>query len=226
MKNYIRKRKTNRRKIDCRRKMDYRKKMENRKLMKIKNPAFSPKELRKNQTNRMVKYPAYPQREGIPNLPLPVNISWELKALEARFFDQIDEFYPKAKIEELTQTQYSILAGGVKSNMVKLKMTEEIWNNGKSFAEFIATGDTVHTFMLLVAGNYRIHLEALRMITGKSLMDILYMGEICVHNEFDEVDNEFYKSVCSKIHDMLLADHNLDITRLTMKDLEEFHTAA
>ena len=63
------------------------------------------------------------------------------------------------------------------------------------------------------------------MITGKSLMDILYFGEINVQNEFDAGDNEFYKSVCRIVNDMLLTD-NLDITKLTLKDIDEFHPAA
>jgi hypothetical protein len=221
MQKFSKKRKTDRRKMDYRRRMDYRKKIENGKIMQIKNPAFSPKELRKNQTNKMVKYPNFPQREGIPNLPLPVNISWELKNLEARFFDQIDEFIPMAKIEELTQTQYAILASGVKSNMVKLQMTEEIWNNHKSLAEFITTGEAGITFRLHVASNYRIHLEALRIITGMSLMDILYKGEICLQNElFDAGEKEFYLGVCKRITDMLSENPDLDITQLSLKDLD------
>ena len=129
-----------------------------------------------------------------------------------------------AKIEELTQTQYVLLAGGVKSNMVKLKMTEEIWNNGKSFAEFIATGDTGHSFMLLVAFNYRVHLEALRILSGLSLMDILYEGEINVQNElFDAGEKEFYMGICNRIMDMLCENPDLDITKLSFKDLDGWH---
>jgi hypothetical protein len=220
MKNHSTKRKNNRKKMDYRRKMDYRKEMGKGKIMKIKNPAFSPKELRKKQANEIIKYPDYPQRGDMPNLPLPANISWELKDLEARLFEQVDEFYPMAKIEELTQSQYVILASGVKSNMVKLQLTEEIWNDSKSFAEFLASGDTGHTFMLLVAADYRIHLEVLRLITGKSLMDILYHGEIRVTNEFDEADKQFYKDVCKRIYECLNENHDLDLTSLTLANLE------
>jgi len=221
MKNFIKKRKTNRRKMDYRRKMDFRKRKGNRKIMKIENPAFSQKELRKNQTNKIVKYPDYPQREGIPNLPLPDNISWELKILEARFFDQIDEFYPMAKLEILTQTQYCILGGGVVNNFKELQMTEEIWNNGKSFTDFISSGEAGKSFKILVAANYRIHLEALRLITGKSLMDILYLGEISVQNELiDAGEKEFYLGVCKRITDMFYENPDLDITKLSFKDLD------
>lgn len=207
--------------MDYRRQMDYRKKMENQKMLKIRNPAFNPKELRKIQTNKAVSYPDYPQREDIPNLPLPANISWVLKDLESRFFDQIDEFYPMAEIEELTQTQYGILAGGVKRNMVKLQMTEAIWSNSKSLAEFIAAGKIGHTSKLLVAYNYRIHLEALRILSGMSLMDILYKGEICVQNEiFDAGEKDFYMGICKRLTDMLEENPDLDITTLSYKDLD------
>ena len=209
--------------MDYRRKMDYQKKVEKGKILKIKNPAFNPKELGKNQTNKIVNYPDYPQREGIPNLPLPVNISWELKTLEARFFDQIDEFCPMAEIEELTQTQYGILAGGVKNNMVKLQMTEEILENSRSLAESIAAGDMGITVKILVAANYRIHLEALRILSGMSLMDILYKGEICVQNEiFDAGEKEFYYGICRRITDMLYENPDLDITKLSFKDLDDW----
>jgi hypothetical protein len=221
MKNHPTKRKNNRKKMDYRRKMDYRKEMEKGKRIKIKNPAFSPKELRKKQANEIIKYPDYPQREGIPNLPLPDNISWELKILEARFFDQIDEFYPMAKLEILTQTQYCLLAGGVVNNFKELQLTEEIWNNGKSFADFISSGEAGKSFKILVAVNYRIHIEALRLITGKSLMDILYLGEISVQNElFDAGEKEFYLGVCKRILDMLSENPDLDLTKLSFKDLD------
>ncbi len=68
---------------------------------------------------------------------------------------------------------------------------------------------------------YRIHLEGLRLITGRSLMDILYLGEINVQNDiFDNsVDKELYKGVCNKISEKLLENIEFDITTLTLKDL-------
>jgi hypothetical protein len=193
--------------------------MDNRK--KMKNPPLTQNELRKRQYNESVWVKDYPQSEGVPNIGLPVDLSIALKVLEAGMFNQVDEFVQMSSMEILTKMQYMILAEGVKNNMTQLQMNEVIWNNLKSLAD----GNTSQTFTLYVAVNYRIHLEALRMITGKSLMDILYFGEINVQNEFDAGDNEFYKSVCRIVNDMLLTD-NLDITKLTLKDIDEFHPAA
>ncbi len=72
---------------------------------------------RKNEVNKsLVHYPDYPQREGVSNYPLPAYLSWELKVLESRMFNEIDEFFPMSRYEILTQTQYSILGGGVVNN--------------------------------------------------------------------------------------------------------------
>jgi hypothetical protein len=216
--------KIQKKRLNNRKKMDYRRKLNNQK--KINNPHLTQNELRKRQYNESVWVKDYPQREDVPNLPLPVDVSISLKLLEARMFNQIDEFFPMSSREILTKVQYTILCGGVKNNMTQLQMNEEIWNNLKSYSEQFAAGKYGQTFNLGVAINYRIHLEALRMITGKSLMDILHEGEIYLQNEFDEVDNEFYRSVCRKIEDLLWEDHYLDITRLTLKDLDKIHPAA
>jgi hypothetical protein len=218
MKHYRKKRQTNRKKLD------YRKRIDNRK--KMKNPPLTQNELRKRQYNESVWVKDYPQREGVPNIGLPVDLSIALKMLEARIFNQVDEFFPMSSMEILTKMQYMLLAGGVRNNMTQLQMNEGIWNNLKNFADHFAAGNTNQTFTLCVAVNYRIHLEALRIIAGKSLMDSLYVGEISMQNEFDAGDDEFYKSVCRIVNDMLLADHNLDLTKLTLKDIEEFHPAA
>ena len=210
------KRNVKNRKMDVRRRIDHQKKVSfnyNEKKEKLKNEV----------NNSLVHYPDYPQREGGTNYPLPSNLSYELKLLESRHFGQIDEFLPMSRYEILTQTQYGLLGGGVVNNFKELQMTEEIWKNGFTNdkvdnSDFFAS----HPFNILVDICYRIHLEGLRLITGKTLMEILYLGEISVHNDLmdDSVDREFYFSVCNKISERLHGNFELDITTLTLKDLE------
>lgn len=201
--------------------MDVRSRIDHRK--KINFNYDEKKEKWKNEVNKsLVHYPDYPQREGGSNYPLPAYLSWELKLLESRMFDQIDEFFPMSRYEILTQTQYSILGGGVVNNFKELKMTEEIWKNrftNENSSDFI----TSHPFNIMVDINYRLHLEGLRLITGKSLMDLLYLGEISVQNDLfvNSVDKEFYFRVCGKISERLHENFDLDITTLTLKNLED-----
>lgn len=211
--------KTTKKRQNKRKKMDYRRRMEF--IKQVKKESNGPKEKLKKMTNENVKYPDYPQREDIPNFPLPTDVSFVLKNLESRFFNQIDEFYSVSRYEILTQTQYGLLGGGVINNMEKLQMTGEIWDNIKSFSDqIITTGKIRSSFNILVALNYRIHLETLRLITGKSLMDILYLGEINVQNDIsDSNDMDFYNSVGSKIYEMLCSNHDLDLTTLSLKDI-------
>jgi hypothetical protein len=201
--------------MDVRRRIDHRK--------KINFNYDEKKEKWKNEVNKsLVHYPDYPQREGGSNYPLPACLSWELKLLESRMFDQIDEFFPMSRYEILTQTQYVILMGGVVNNFKELKMTEEIWKNrftNENSSDFI----TSHPFNILVDVCYRIHLEGLRLITGKTLMEILYLGESSVQNDLfdDSVDKELYCSVCNKISERLHENFELDITTLTLRDLQD-----
>lgn len=201
--------------MDVRRRIDHRK--------KINFNYDEKKEKWKNIVNtNLIHYPDYPQRERGTNYPLPDYLSLELKLLESRMFDQIDEFFPMSRYEILTQTQYSILGGGVVNNFTELQMTEDIWNNRFS-KENSSELLTSHPFNIIVDINYRIHLEGIRLITGKSLMDILYLGEISVQNDlFDNsVDKEFYFRVCDKISDRLQDNFDLDLTTLTLKNLED-----
>ncbi len=199
--------------------MDVRRRINHRK--KIDFNYDEKKEKRKNEVNTsLVHYPDYPQREGGTNYPLPDYLSWELKILESRLFGQIDEFLPMSRYEILTQSQYGILGGGVVNNFKELQMTEEICKNRitkENSREFV----TSHPFNILVDVGYRIHLEGLRLITGKSLTDILYLGEISVQNDLcDSGDMGFYRSVCDRIYERLHENFDFDITTLTMKDLE------
>ena len=157
------------------------------KQRKFKNPPLTQNEKRKREFNEKGYVMGYPQVEGVPNLPLPENLSHSLKMLESRFYLQIDEFVPTSSMEILTKTQYLILVGGVKNNMTQLQMNEKIWNNHIQLSDQVST---THSFIICVSFNYRIHLEGLRLMTGKSLMDILYLGEINIQNEFDKVDNQ------------------------------------
>jgi hypothetical protein len=201
------------RKMDVRNRIDHRKKI-------IFNYDEKREKWKSEVNTSLVHYPDYPQREEVPNFPLPAHLSWELKILESRLFGQIDEFFPIARYEILTQSQYSILGGGVVNNFKELQMTEEIWKNRfteQNCSELISK----HPFNILVAINYRIHLECLRLITGKSLMDLLYLGEVSVQNDlYDTGDMEFYRSVCDKIYERVHENFELDITTLTLKDLE------
>jgi len=206
------------RKMDVRRRIDHRK--------KIDFNYDEKKEKWKNEVNKsLVHYPDYPQREGGSNYPLPAHLSLELKILETRMFGQIDEFFPMSRYEILTQTQYCILGGGVINNFKELQMTEENWENGFFMNEKLDNTEflTAHPFNILVDVCYRIHLEGLRLITGKSLMEILYLGEVSVQNDLfdDSVDKELYLSVCNKISERIQENPELDITTLTLKDLED-----
>ncbi len=52
-------------------------------------------------------------------------------------------------------------------------------------------------------------------------MEILYLGEISVQNElYDTGDMELYLSACNKIFERLQENPDLDITTLTLRDLE------
>ena len=52
-------------------------------------------------------------------------------------------------------------------------------------------------------------------------MDILYQGEINVHNDFNEEDINSYQDVCNKIWSRIEKNPSLDISQLTLKDLQE-----
>jgi hypothetical protein len=204
------------RKMDVRRRIDHRKKI-------IVNYDEKKEKWKKHVNSNLVHYRDYPQREGGMNYPLPFNLSYELKLLESRMFGQIDEFFPMSRYEILTQTQYCLLGGGVVNNFKELQMTEEIWKNGFT-NDKVDNSDffTSHPFNILVDVCYRIHLEGLRLITGKSLMELLYLGEVSVQNElYDTGDMEFYRSACNKIFERIQENPELDITTLTLKDLED-----
>jgi len=210
------KRKVKNRKMDIRRRMDHQKEI-------IINYDEKKEKWKKHVNSNLVHYRDYPQLEGGLNYPLPDNLSWELKILESRMFDQIDEFFPMTRYEILTQTQYGILGGGVVNNFKELQITEEIWKNGFTNDKVDNSAlFTSHPFNILVDISYRIHLEGLRLITGKSLREILYLGEISVQNElYDTGDMELYRSACNKIFERLQENPDLDITTLTLKDLED-----
>ena len=213
----MKKRNVKNRMMDVRKRIDHRKKI-------IFNYDEKKDKWKNEVNNSLVHYPDYPQRERGSNYPLPANLSWELKILESRMFGQIDEFFPMSRYEILTQTQYAILGGGVVNNLKELLMTEEIWKNGFT-NDKVDNSDffTSHPFNILVDVCYRIHLEGLRLITGKTLMEILYLGEISVQNDLfdDSVDKELYCSVCNKISERLHENFELDITTLTLRDLED-----
>ncbi len=64
--------------------------------------------------------------------------------------------------------------------MPQLKLTKKNWNNIKKESGKMASWETGPAYILFTVYHFRIHLEALRLLSGKSLMYILYHGEINV----------------------------------------------
>lgn len=159
--------------------------------------------------------------EDVPMLPLPMDVSWALRSIEANLFGYDDNFIDLSKIESMSKFMYDVFAGGVKNNMAKLKLTQKIWKNIKKHSPETAMSNYGSEYFLLADYRFRIHLEALRLLSGKSLMDILYQGEINVQNEFTESDFQLYLKVCDQIWSMIEQDQSLDLTQLTLEDIQK-----
>jgi hypothetical protein len=152
-------------------------------------------------------------------LPLPSDISWALNLAQGGYLGQVDKFIKLPEKENMTEFMYEIFAGGIKSNMSILKITKKEWINIIGLSSSLATGEMGVKYNIYTDYRFRIHLEALRLMTGKSLMDLLYHGEINIQNEFDETDNEMYLNVCDKIWSVVEKKPDLDLSQLTLKDL-------
>ena len=154
-------------------------------------------------------------------LPLPFDLSMAIKSCEIGWIGINDKSIKMAYVEQMDQFKFQILGGGVKNNTIQFQVNDKSWDKIKSLAALVASGNAGFTYTILTDFRYRIHLEALRMITGNSLMDILYQGEINVHNDFNEEDINSYQDVCNKIWLRIEKNPNLDISHLTLKDLQE-----
>jgi hypothetical protein len=152
-------------------------------------------------------------------LPLPSDISWALNLAQGGYLGQVDKFIKLPEKENMTEFMYEIFAGGIKSNMSILKITKKEWINIIGLSSSLATGEMGVKYNIYTDYRFRIHLEALRLMTGKSLMDLLYHGEINIQNEFDETDNEMYLYVFDKIWSVVEKKPDLDLSQLTLKDL-------
>jgi hypothetical protein len=159
--------------------------------------------------------------EVILMLPLPIDLSMAIKSCEIGWIGINDKSIKMASVELIDQFKFQILGGGVKNNTIQFQVNDKSWDKIKRLAALAASGNAGFTYTILTDLRYRIHLEALRMITGYSLMDILYHGEINVHNELNEADNKLYLTVCNKIWTKLNRDPQSDITKLALKDLHQ-----
>lgn len=158
--------------------------------------------------------------EDMLMLPLPVDLSIAIKSCEIGWIGINGKSIKMAYVELMDQFKFQILGGGVKNNTIQFQVNDKNWIDIKNFSSSVASGNAGFTYTILTDFRYRIHLEALRMITGHSLMDILYQGEINVQNDFSETEIKSYLKVLEKIWAKIEKDHQLDITKLELKDLD------
>lgn len=165
------------------------------------------------------------------DLPLPNDLSWALKGVEKHAQGIIDEFYPQARCEYLTELQFKILDAGIERNLNPLSLTEKIWDNIKSFSTFAAGGNIIScsgsVFNYNIFCDYRqsLALKAIKLITKCQNLDLLYQGIGFILDELDkDGDYEMYVSLCEKMEEMLMKDPNLNIENLSLKDLSYYYS--
>ena len=159
--------------------------------------------------------------EDVPILPLPGDVSWALRSLEVNLMGCDDNYIDSSKIATMHEFQYQVFSGGVKNNMPQLKLTQKKWNKIKKESVKMASWEDGSANILYTVYHFRVHLEALRLISEKSLIDILYLGEINVQNELDKADHELYHNTCDKIWSMIEKEPDLDLSQLTLRDLQK-----
>lgn len=151
-----------------------------------------------------------------PQLPFPSNFSMCVKLLEEEWKGYNDEWFRIISKESLDISKFQIIGGGVKNNLDNFHITEERWNNLKSLGKSINLNYNLYTDF-----DYRIHVETLRILTGYDLFDILYEGEIRIHNElFDtgEITRQMYNKVCTQMWGKVVKNRKFDITTMELKD--------
>jgi len=152
-------------------------------------------------------------------LPLPADVSWALNSIQVSYFDMADKFIRLPDKFIMTELMYQIFAGGVKNNMPQFRLTKKIWENIKGLSATVASGKEDIKFTVYADYRFRIHLEALRLITRKSLMEILFHGEISVQNELET--DQLYRSTCEKIWSMVEKDPSMDLSQLTLEGIQK-----
>jgi hypothetical protein len=136
-------------------------------------------------------------------LPLPVNVSLAIKAIELSVVNT----------EIMNEVTHSIIDRGAANHL-----DFENWNKLQEISNHFAAEQD---FRILCAAPYRILLESVRLITGQSLLDILYLGATNVmKNELSLEDIKFCYVLCDAILDKVIANPGLDISTLTLADLE------
>ncbi len=181
--------------------------------------------IKKNGINNKQSKKAEPKEpkinEDVPMLPLPMDVSWALRSLEVNLMGCDDNYIDLSKIEAMSKLMYEVFAGGVKNNMTNFKLTHKLWKNIKKCSPETAVRNEGSEYFLLTDFRFRIHLEALRLLSGKSLMDVLYQGEVNVQNEFNKSDFELYLNVCNQIWSIVEKEPDLDLSQLTIENIQK-----
>lgn len=155
-----------------------------------------------------------------PYFPLPVDVAWALREIDVKLSGYEDNYIDSANLNKMSDFQYQIFAGGIKHNMSQLKLTQNDWAGIKERSTKMASGGAGTAITLFTHYHFRVHLEALRLLRGKSLMEILYLGEINVQNEFCEAEEELYVETCEQIWSMVEQNPDMDISQITLGDIE------
>lgn len=157
---------------------------------------------------------------SVPYYPLPVEVAWALREIDVKLSGYEDNYIDSANLNKMSDFQYQIFAGGIKHNMSQLKLTQNDWDGIIERSTKMASGEAGAGINLFTHYRFRVHLEALRLLRGKSLMEILYLGEINVQNEFSETDIDLYNNTCEQIWSMVEQNPDMDISQITLGDIE------
>ncbi len=157
---------------------------------------------------------------SVPYYPLPMEVAWALREIEVNHRGCVDNYIDSANLHPMSQFQYQVFSEGVKNNMSKLKLTKSDWDGILERSTKMASGEAGAAINLFTHYRFRVHLETLRLLRGKSLMEILYLGEINVQNEFSEAEEELYVETCEQIWSMVEQNPDMDISQITPGDID------
>lgn len=158
---------------------------------------------------------------SVPYYPLPVEVAWALREIEVIHIGCVDNYIDSANPNPMSRFQHQVFSEGVKNSMSKLKLTQSDWDGIIERSTKMASGEAGAAINLFTHYRFRVHLEALRLLRGKSLMEILYLGEINVKNEFSEAEEELYVEICEQIWSMVQENPDMDISQLTLENLQK-----
>lgn len=157
---------------------------------------------------------------SVPYYPLPVEVAWALREIEVIHTGCVDNYIDSANLNPMSRFQHQVFSEGVKNSMSMLKLTQNDWDGIIERSTKMASGEAGAGINLFTHYRFRVHLEALRLLRGKSLMEILYLGEINVQNEFSETDIDLYNNTCEQIWSMVEQNPDMDISQITLGDIE------